>query len=293
MSIMDKQAWPARSSSADRYADEAFDPAAEDQPMRAFQSRALILAAFSCAVVSCSGSDRPGDVDSTFEPFRVVDLGALVTEDLPEQVWGRAFLDQMGFDRGNSFGVISWTFPMEGVDVSGSNAYYTLFNHGGPHVDAPNHIGVGEGLDSYPVEAFSGHVKVFDVSGYSPGRSVLVDVFEGEVEAGEIVLIHTGYTPPPTDEALPEVVTLASDAAEYLATLPVRAYGTDAFSVESLDDMRMPSIHHSFLTRGIPVYEQLFNVGELLDEERMFFVGLPLNIEDGDGMIVRPVVFVY
>jgi len=25
----------------------------------------------------------------------------------------------------------------------------------------------------------------------------------------------------------------------------------------------------------------------------MFFVGVPLNIKDGDGMIVRPVVFVY
>jgi kynurenine formamidase len=25
----------------------------------------------------------------------------------------------------------------------------------------------------------------------------------------------------------------------------------------------------------------------------MYFVGVPLNIKDGDGMIVRPVVFVY
>ena len=73
----------------------------------------------------------------------------------------------------------------------------------------------------------------------------------------------------------------------------MRAYGTDAFSVEALDDLRMPSLHHSFLSRGIPVYEQLFNVEGLLDKGEMFFVGVPLNISGGDGMIVRPVVFVY
>lgn len=34
------------------------------------------------------------------------------------------------------------------------------------------------------------------------------------------------------------------------------------------------------------------NVESLLGRERMFFVGAPLNIEAGDGMIVRPVVLV-
>ena len=228
-----------------------------------------------------------------FTPSEVIDLGAVVTEDLPERVWGKAFLNQMGFDRPNSFDVIEWTFPMDGGDVSGSNAYYTLFNHGGPHVDAPNHFGVGDGIDSFPVESFSGPVKVFDVSSYSLGRSVPTSVFEGEVEAGDIVLVFTNYAPPTTDDALPELITLTSEAAEYLAGLPVRAYGTDALSVEALDDLRMPGLHHSFLSRGIPIYEQLFNVESLLGKESMFFVGVPLNIQGGDGMIVRPVVFVY
>ena len=56
---------------------------------------------------------------------------------------------------------------------------------------------------------------------------------------------------------------------------------------------RAVPIHHSFLSRGIPVYEQLFNVDQLLDKGNMYFVGVPLNIREGDGMIVRPVVFVY
>ena len=73
----------------------------------------------------------------------------------------------------------------------------------------------------------------------------------------------------------------------------MRAYGTDAWGVESLSDTKMPWIHHSFLTHGIPVYEDLLNLDKLLGKEKMFFVGAPLNIKGGDGMMVRPVVFVY
>lgn len=250
----------------------------------------LVVAA---TTFSCAPSPRDDQPEGSFQPTEVVDLGALVTADLPERLWGRAFLKQMGFTRPNEFEILPWTFPMGGQEVTGSNAYYTLFNHGGPHVDAPNHMGVGGGLDSLPVEAFSGPLKVFDASSYPLGRSVPVDVFEGSVEAGDVVVIFTRYVPPQSDDELPQVVTLTSEAAEYLARLPVRAYGTNSFSVESLQDLSWPSIHHSFLSRGIPVYEQLFNVESLLRHERMYFVGTPLNIVSGDGMIVRPVVLVH
>ena len=242
--------------------------------------------------------------DVSWEPQEVIDLGALVTEDLPQRVWGKGFLAEMGFTRPNAFEVIDWEFQMEGGTVSGSNAYYTLFNHGGPHVDAPNHMRIGGGIDTYPIEAFAGPLKVFDVSHFPKGRSVPAEVFERQsISAGDIVLIFTGYTPPETDEAFPETITLTLEAAEYLTNLPVRAYGTDAFAVGSLQDetpveaetviARAAPIHYSFLSRGIPVYEQLFNVDKLLGKENMYFVGVPLNIRDGDGMIVRPVVFVY
>jgi kynurenine formamidase len=41
------------------------------------------------------------------------------------------------------------------------------------------------------------------------------------------------------------------------------------------------------------VYETLVNVDSLLEKSNMYFVGVPLNIKDGDGMLVRPVVLVY
>ena len=85
--------------------------------------------------------------------------------------------------------------------------------------------------------------------------------------------------------------------------MSLKAFGTDSFNVESDDNptevisetalQRIAPIHYEFLSRGIPIYEQLFNVKKLLKMKEMFFVGQPLNIENGDGMIVSPVVFVY
>ena len=101
-----------------------------------------------------SSSQPKADIAKPPMPKEIIDLGILVTEDMPESLWGKRFLADMGFDRNNSFEVIDWEFG-EGA-VSGSNAYLTLFNHGGPHVDAPNHVGLGAGLDSYSIEAFVG-----------------------------------------------------------------------------------------------------------------------------------------
>ncbi len=240
---------------------------------------AILMAACLLALTGCSPNEQRELIRSVFEPQEVIDLGALVTEDLPERVWGKGFLAALGFTRPNSFDVIDWEFQTERGSVSGSNAYYTLFNHGGPHVDAPNHMSIGGGLDSYPIEAFTGPLKVFDVRQFPKGYSIPAEVFGESVRTGDVVLIFTGYKPPQTDDAFPETIALTRAAAEYLANIPVRAFGTDAFSVANLQDSspveaetetaRAVPVHHSFLSRGIPVYEQLFNVDKLLDKETM------------------------
>jgi kynurenine formamidase len=229
-----------------------------------------------------------------------VDLGTLITETTPEEFWGKGFLNEMGFSESNSFEVITWSFG----PVSGSNGYYRLFNHGGPHVDAPNHVGLGDGLDSFAVESFAGPLKVFDFSDLDIGRSITVEMIAAlPIAVGDIVLIYTGYSPPTTEDGWPEAVALSYGAAKFLAEVPVRAIGTDAFNVESMTDQSavqtdiefakvLPG-HYAFLSQGIPVFEQLVNLDKLLGKENLYFVGAPLNIKDGDGMMVRPLVLVY
>jgi kynurenine formamidase len=213
-------------------------------------------------------------------------------------------MSQMGLSQNNTFDVRYWEVEFPDGVVSGSNSYFTLFNHGGPHVDAPSHMDLGAGLDSFPIDAFAGPLKVIDVSEYALGRSVPLDAIrQHRIRSGDVVLIYTGYKPPTTDVDVPHRIALTREAAEYLATLPVRAFGTDAFNVDSDDNPtpvksdsaveRVAPIHYIFLTRGIPIFEQLFNVDQLIGKENMYFVGQPLNIKDGDGMMVRPVVLVY
>lgn len=253
-----------------------------------------------------SGCDSTSTIQRSMEfaPTEVIDLGALITEDIAQRVAGEGFLELNGLNRPNEFNLVTWTVEMPGGSVSGSNAFYTLANHGGPHVDAPNHVGLEGGIDSYPISAFSGPLKVFDVSDYPTGFSVPKNAFDSRaIEPGDVVMIFTDYKPPQDETSYPETVALTREAAEYLAEIPIRAIATDAYSVANLQDQaqvessdataHVVPIHHSFLSRGIPVYEQLFNVRELLGKERMYFVGVPVNIRDGDGMIVRPVAFVY
>ncbi len=263
-------------------------------------TRLLLLGAVHL-FASCSQPPDSFSANPVPVPKEVIDLGALVTEDLPERVWGKGYLRDRGYSEPNSFNIIEWPLGAEG-DI-GSNAYYTLLNHGGPHVDAPNHVGLDGGLDSYPVESFTGPLKVFDVSSFSKGRSIPLNVFADKgIMPGDVVLIYTDYSAPIGDDAYPETVTLMPEAAKYLAEIPIRAFGTNSWSVGNLqaepvdaetEIARLVPVHHAFLSRGIPIYEQLFNVDQLLGKENLFFVGVPLNIRDGDGMIVRPVVFVY
>ncbi|WP_242083533.1 cyclase family protein [Aestuariivivens sediminis] len=264
-----------------------------------FRHRKILLPIAFAIICACT--TKKSD-EFKYNPKEIIDLGTVVTEDLPEKIWGKALMNQLGFEKNNEFDIREWEFKTKDGKVTGSNAYYTLFNHGGPHIDAPNHIDVGGGLDSYSIDNFIGPLKVFDVSKFSNGRTITKEIFQDKVIPGDVVLIFTGYSPPKSKDELPTTITLTYKASEYLAKLPIRAFGTDALSVASLTDttsvvaetdiIRAAPIHHSFLSRGIPVYEQLFNIEQLLDKSNMIFCGVPINIKNGDGILVRPVAIV-
>jgi len=257
----------------------------------------ILIAIFILTSLSCQ-QQQNAEI-KLLVPSEIIDLGILVTEDLPYQMWGKDLMDAFGFEKPNHFDVREWG---QSGSVTGSNAYYTLFNHGGPHIDAPAHLDLGGGLNTYKIEQFVAPLKVFDVSEYSFGRTVPVDVFEGKVAPGDVVLIYTNYIPLKSKQIPPELTTLTFDAAEYLANLPVCAFATDALSADAIGTtlpdaknvtQREGPVHYAFLSRAIPIYEALNNVDKLLTKENMLFVGIPLNIEDGDGMNVRPVALVY
>jgi kynurenine formamidase len=267
-----------------------------------FQTALLCFAAigFTACAPATTEQETPEKI-ALQAPKEVVDLGTLITESTPGDFWGAHNLANFGFTEENSFRDIENFEPTYFVD-----SYYTLFNHGGPHVDAPNHTEQGTaGLDALPLSSFYGPVKAFDYSHLPQGGFISRGDLESKnIEPGDIVLVYTGYQPPGEGEA-PTITTLTMEAAEFLAGLPVRAFGTDGLSLESFSEFNARAeagaadyesllpIHYAFLTKDIPGYEQLVNVDKLIGRDNAFFVGVPLNIKDANGMLVRPVAFIY
>lgn len=249
--------------------------------------------------VALSSGCQPQQGQS-FENARVIDLGALVTETMPYEVWSRAQLAAFGFDDANTFEDLPSDDPMYVVD-----SYYRLFNHGGPHVDAPNHLGSPENkaLDDFTPDAFMGPARVLDVSEQPQGSTISLDiVMQAGFQPGEVAILYTGYQLPGV-EGSPIFSTISAEAARYLADLPIHAFATDALSSDSVAAYQAAAdqgrtqypdllpVHYTFLTNDILIYEQLQNVDQLVGLRKPYFVGVPLNIAGGNGMVVRPVVF--
>ena len=250
------------------------------------------------AIVTFAGCQQ--EPERLWRDGRVVDLGALVTETMPYEVWSRAQMAAFGFPDANTFEDVSMNDPMYVVD-----SYYRLFNHGGPHVDAPSHMGSPEnkGLDDFSPRAFMGPARVLDVSDEPQGSEIPLEiVMQAGFRAGEVAIFYTGYELPGVD-GTPVYSTISTEAAHYLSALPIHAFATDAFSSDSVSTYQAAADqgktlyadlfpkHYAFLANDILIYEQLQNVDELLGLRDLYFVGVPVNIAGGNGMVVRPIVF--
>jgi kynurenine formamidase len=261
------------------------------------------LAAVVCLSCASRSDHRSSDgLAKVPLPVRIVDLSPLVTEELPLRIWGRKLLTDWGFRLGNEFEDVVAEEPLYVA-----NSYWTLSNHGGAHLDAPSHMEKGgKSVDQYSLEELLGPARLLDFRA-SPAD---VPISLAEIEAtgirpGEVALLMVGYSPPTGGDELPSYPYLSAAAAEHLATLPVKAFGTDAWSVESAVQMyeaigrgatgyeSLAPLHRAFLVRGIPVFEQLENLEELIGLERVVFVGFPLKVKAGNGSPIRAAGLVY
>ena len=235
-------------------------------------------------------------------PKEIIDLSPVITEDIAEQKWGKAMLKMMGF-RGKT------NFLHVGIDSPAyvRNSYIEIFNHGGVHLDAPNHMEKDAmSVEYYDLEKLIGPVKIFNATSYENNSSIPVErLKELNLSSKDIFILHVNYIPPQNDNELPSYPYLSPEACEYLASIPVKAIATDALSIESIDGFSkgveaglsgykdlIPN-HYAILTKGIPLFESLENVNSLLEKENVIFLGFPLKIKDGNGSPVRAVAFVY
>jgi kynurenine formamidase len=234
-------------------------------------------------------------------PERIVDLSPVITPSLPVDLWGPVLLDGYGFDHTTEFRHLVNEEPMY-YKLS----FITLFDHAGPHSDAPAHlIKGGKEIHEIPLDGFLGPARVFDFRQRADNEPILPEDFEDAgILPGDIVIAITGYEPPRSPDEIPSYSYLSGEAARYLASIPVRAFAMDAPSAASFLNIgalmeENPTLehaapeHHAFLTQEIPLIEGLENLEALVGEEHVVFVGFPLKIQGATGGLMRAAALLY
>ena len=169
----------------------------------------------------------------------------------------------------------------------------TIVSHTGTHMDAPSHmLPLGSTLEVLPASQFCGRAVVLDVSDLPP-RSVITAEFLREREAlfrrAEFLLFCTGWeqrwgTPAYCDGGFP---VPDREAARYLVSRGLKGVGTDALSVDALEDETYP-VHRTLLGGGLVILESLC-LKQAVGRGDMTLYALPLKFENADGAPVRAV----
>lgn len=265
--------------------------------MRSTITRSYLAAWVGLACFGCDAPEHPVIPAAPPIPTQVIDLSPVVTEDLPVRFWGHRVLSLFGFSDSTAFRHVEGENPFYYQD-----SYLTLFSHAGPHVDAPSHMERGgAGIDAFPLATFVGPLRVFDLRAGPVTEPIARSEFEGKgIQPGDVVVAFVGYEPPSGREDFPSFRYLSTEAAQYLAGIPVRLFGTDALSVDGATaspgtmgyEANAP-VHYAFLTHGIPVIEQLVNLEQALNAKNPIFVGLPLRVAGGNASPIRAAALVY
>jgi kynurenine formamidase len=249
---------------------------------------------------SCGGKS----VNTGFnEPRSVVDLSPTIGEDAPGKLVGQKFLKDFGLPVSTVFHHATADTPFYYEDSK-----LEIFNHVGPHHDAPSHVIKGaKTTDEFSMDQFIGKAKIFDFSAKKKDEPLTRADFEGKgIQAGDIVLAYVGYDPPKDSLSYPSYPYLSGDAAEYVAGLPVKLFATDMPSLANLTNfMRkvsdrdykdaydlMPE-HLAFARKNVPSIEGLANLDKIIQEEKLVFIGFPLKIKKGNAGPIRAVALVY
>ena len=161
----------------------------------------------------------------------------------------------------------------------------TMSLHVGTHIDAPFHYdNFGKSIDALPVELFIGPTLIVELQDVK--QIQLQDVEKIKLDGVERLFFKTKqqYDLYRFD---PHFTTISPEVVPYLAEKGVKVVGTDAPSVDAVNDVTLQA-HHAFRQEQLYIIENLY----LKDiETGMYeFIGVPLAIQGGDASPIRAVV---
>ena len=153
-------------------------------------------------------------------------------------------------------------------------------SHTGTHIDAPIHfLPGGSGAEEVPLENLIGPARVIEIK--DPDKVKAEELRAHNLGVRERLLFKTSNSERcwKTSQFVPDSVSIAEDAATYLASLNTLAVGIDYLSAGS------PETHRTLLGAGVVIIEGLNLAG--ISQGRYELVCLPLKILGGDGALAR------
>jgi arylformamidase len=152
--------------------------------------------------------------------------------------------------------------------------------HTGTHIDAPIHfLPGGTGAEEVPLGNLIGPARVIEIK--DPGAVKADELRVHNLGVRERLLFKTSNSERcwKTSQFVPDFVSIAEDAASYLARLNTLAVGIDYLSAGS------PETHRTLLGAGVVIVEGLNLTG--ISQGRYELLCLPLKILGGDGAPAR------
>ncbi len=161
--------------------------------------------------------------------------------------------------------------------------YLSTVTHTGTHIDAPMHmLPGGKSLDQFPIDQFVGRGRYIRVEN---NEFDLENVKEAGIQAGDIVLFHTGmgdhYHEPVYFEKIP---AMPEEVAQYLVDCKVKMVGLDTGSADNKKDH---PVHKILLGGDVLIIENMTNLAQLEGKEFTVYA-LPLKLEV-DGAPTRAI----
>ena len=160
----------------------------------------------------------------------------------------------------------------------------TMSAHTGSHADAPYHFSVrGLTMEAVDLRPYWGLAQVVTVNKVN-GPLYPDDFAAYNLQQTPRLLVRTPISEI-SERRFPEQIPYPSpELADYLGSLNLLLYGTDAPSMDAIDDPQLPG-HQALLRNGIAILEFL-NLSQVTDG-LYELSALPLKIVGGDGSPVR------
>jgi kynurenine formamidase len=170
--------------------------------------------------------------------------------------------------------------------------------HHGTHFDAPCHfIADGPTIDAVPLDRLYGPGVIWQIDAPDRGAIDVADLERAtpRMQAGDIVLIDTGWWRYVNTERYEEHPFLTAEAADWLVARGAKLVGMDNSTPDQAPHYRRKDydfpVHNTLLSNGVLIAEHVTNMTPLAGQ-RVEIMFLGLNIAGSDGaparVIARP-----